>query len=114
MTWMNNPLGRVRRGRERKGETQRERVGGTWRERERETEREREAHREKGQRERDPHQPQNSTLLFSEFCTLVELLSDTVLFLNLHFLKEIYATFGKIYTNLHKVGAGCQKHCKHP
>ena len=27
--------------------------------------------------------------------TLVELLSDTVLFLNLHFLKEIYATFGK-------------------
>ena len=60
------------------------------------------------------NQSQNSTLLFSEFCTLVELLSDTVLFLNLHFLKEIYATFGKIYTNLHKVGAGCQKQCKSP
>ena len=53
-------------------------------------------------------------IFFFEFCILVELLSDTLLFLNLHFLKEIYATFGKIYTNLHKVGAGCQKHCKHP
>ena len=60
------------------------------------------------------NQSQNSTLFFYEFCTLVELLSDTVLFLNLHFLKEIYAIFGKIYTNLHNVGAGGQKHCKSP
>ena len=59
------------------------------------------------------NQSQNSTLVFSGFSTLVELLSDTVLFLKLHFLKAIYATFEKIYTNLHKVGAGCQKHCKH-
>ena len=59
------------------------------------------------------NQSQICTLLFSQFCTLVEVLSDTVFFLTLHFLKQIYATFGKIYTNLHKVGAGCQKHCKH-
>ena len=44
------PLGRVRGGRERKGETQRERVGGTTRERERE--RERSPQRERPKRKR--------------------------------------------------------------
>ena len=39
---------------------------------------------------------------------------DTIFFLNLHFFEPNLRHFRKMYTNSHKVGAGGQKHYKHP
>ena len=52
----------------------------------------------------DPSNPsQNSSILFYEFCTLVELLSDTVLFLNLNFFE---GTLCHCWENLYQFTQG--------